>query len=64
MNRRKWLTMSAGCFATLVCEHVEASSLNSMLDVSVRDATDAFDHILLGARDLGCWLVTPIWLAA
>ncbi|MGA8510872.1 MAG: VOC family protein [Candidatus Sulfotelmatobacter sp.] len=23
-----------------------------MLDVSVRDATDAFDHILLGARDL------------
>jgi len=26
--------------------------LSSMLDVSVRDATDAFDHILLGAPDL------------
>src|SRR6202050_48882 len=52
MNRRKWMTISAGCFAALVCEHVEASSLGSMLDVSVRDATDAFDHILLGAPDL------------
>jgi hypothetical protein len=52
MNRRKWMTISAGCFAALVCEHVEASSLSSMLDVSVRDATEAFDHILLGARDL------------
>lgn len=26
--------------------------MSSMLDVSVRDATDAFDHILLGAHDL------------
>ena len=52
MNRRKWMTTSAGCFAALVCDHVEASSLSSMLDVSVRDATDAFDHILLGAPDL------------
>ena len=52
MNRRKWMTISAGYFAALVCEQVEASSLSSMLDVSVRDATDAFDHILLGAPDL------------
>jgi hypothetical protein len=52
MNRREWMTMSAGCFAALMCDHVEASSLSSMLDVSVRDATDAFDHILIGAPDL------------
>jgi hypothetical protein len=52
MNRRKWITLSAGCFAALVCEHVEASSLSSTFDVSVRDATDAFDHILLGAPAL------------
>lgn len=44
--------MSAGCFAALVCDHVEASSLSDMPDVSVRDAADAFDHILLGAPDL------------
>jgi len=44
--------MSAGCFAALVCDHVEASSLRSMLDLPMRDATDAFDHILLGAPDL------------
>ena len=44
--------MSAGCFAALVCDHVEASSLTNMLDVAVRDATDAFDHILIGAPDL------------
>ncbi len=43
--------MSAGCLAALACEG-EASSLNSMLDLSIRDATDAFDHILLGAPDL------------
>jgi len=52
MDRRKWMAMSAGCFAALVCQHVEASSLSHMLDVPVRDATDAFDHILLGAPDL------------
>src|ERR1700733_1973535 len=52
MNRRNWMTISAGCFAALVCEHLEASSVSSTLDVPVRDATDAFDHILLGARDL------------
>ena len=52
MNRRKWMTMSAGCFAALVCDHVEASPLSSMFDVPVREAKDAFDHILLGAPDL------------
>jgi Glyoxalase-like domain len=52
MNRRKWMTMSAGCFAALVCGRLETSSLSSPLDASVRDARDAFDHILLGAPDL------------
>ena len=44
--------MAVGCLAGLVCDHVEASSLSSMFDVSLRDATNAFDHILLGAPDL------------
>ena len=44
--------MSAGCFAALVCDHIEGALLRSMLDVSVRDARDAFDHILIGAPDL------------
>lgn len=44
--------MSAGCFAALACDHVEASSLTNMFDAPVRDARDAFDHILLGAPDL------------
>jgi hypothetical protein len=52
MNRREWMTMSAGCLAAVACDHVEASSLSSTFDVPVRDATDAFDHILLGASDL------------
>jgi hypothetical protein len=52
MNRRIWMTISAGCVAGLICDHVEASSLSIILDVPVRDATDAFDHILLGAPDL------------
>jgi hypothetical protein len=52
MNRREWMTMSAGCFAAILCDHVEASSLSSRLDVSVRDATEVFDHILIGAPDL------------
>jgi hypothetical protein len=38
--------------AALVCDHVEASSLRSTSDIPVRDAKDAFDHILLGAPDL------------
>jgi Glyoxalase-like domain len=44
--------MSGGCLAALACDRAKASSLNNMLDLSVRDATDAFDHILLGAPDL------------
>jgi Glyoxalase-like domain len=52
MNRRKWMTVSAGCLAALLCNHLEVFSLGSMLDVSLRDAVDAFDHILLGAPDL------------
>jgi len=52
MNRREWLTMSAGCFAALACDHSEIFSLSSMLNVPVRDARDAFDHILIGAPDL------------
>jgi len=44
--------MSAGCFAALACDDVEAASWSSMFDMSARDATDAFDHILLGAPDL------------
>jgi Glyoxalase-like domain len=42
--------MSAGCFAAMAFD--QASSLSSMLDVPMRDATDAFDHILIGAPDL------------
>jgi hypothetical protein len=52
MNRRKWITMSAGCLAGLVGERVAASSSSSIFDASLREAKDAFDHILLGASDL------------
>jgi len=52
MNRRKWLTMSAGCLAALVGDRVGASSLTAMFDAPLRDAKDTFDHILLGAPDL------------
>lgn len=52
MNRREWMIVSAGCIAGLVCGHPEASSLSSKLDASMCDATDVFDHILLGAPDL------------
>lgn len=44
--------MSAGYFVALMCGHPEASSLTSKPDGSMRDATDVFDHILLGAPDL------------
>ncbi len=44
--------MSAGCLAALVCDRVTASSFSIMSDTPVRDAKDAFDHILLGASDL------------
>jgi hypothetical protein len=55
MNRRKWITISTGCLAALVGECVAASSLNSLFgapDAPLREAKDAFDHILLGASDL------------
>lgn len=52
MNRRKWMTISAGCFAALACNRIEASSSSLIFDTSARDAKDAFDHILLGASDL------------
>jgi hypothetical protein len=44
--------MSAGCIAALVRDRVAASSLSSMFDAPLREARDAFDHILLGASDL------------
>lgn len=44
--------MSAGCFMAMVCDQPEVSSLSKVADLPVRDATDAFDHILLGASDL------------
>ncbi len=44
--------MSAGCFAVLVCDHVAAFAMSIMSDTPTRDATDAFDHILLGASEL------------
>jgi hypothetical protein len=55
MNRRKWMTMSAGCIAALVHDRAAASSLSSLFDpfdAPLREARDAFDHILLGAPDL------------
>jgi hypothetical protein len=55
MNRRKWITMSAGCLAALSGNRVAASSLSTMLDAldaPLREAKDAFDHILLGVSDL------------
>jgi hypothetical protein len=51
MDRREWMRMSTGYFAALVGNHAEPS-FSRMLDAAVRDATDAFDHILLGAPDL------------
>src|SRR5277367_3930938 len=52
MNRRKWITHLVGCLAAMVCDRVTASSVSILSDTPVRDATDAFDHILLGASDL------------
>jgi hypothetical protein len=47
--------MSAGCLAALAGNRAAASSLSTMLDAldaPIREAKDAFDHILLGASDL------------
>jgi len=44
--------MSAGGLAALVGDRLAASSLTAMFDAPLRDAKDAFDHILLGASDL------------
>ncbi len=52
MNRREWILISAGCFAAVAGERVAASSFRIMTETSLRDAQDAFDHILLGAADL------------
>jgi Glyoxalase-like domain len=52
MNRRNWITMSAGCLAVLIGDRVAPSSLSTMFDAPLREAEDAFDHILLGAPDL------------
>ena len=43
--------MSAGSFAAMVCDR-RASSFSLIPDAPVRDAKDAFDHILLGVADL------------
>ena len=44
--------MSGGCFAALACNAMKTSSLSAMFDAWAREATDAFDHILLGASNL------------
>lgn len=44
--------MSGGCVAALACNPKKTSALSSMFDDSAREATDAFDHILLGASNL------------
>jgi hypothetical protein len=47
--------MSAGCLAAVAGDRVAGSSLSGMfdaLDAPLREAKDAFDHILLGASDL------------
>lgn len=47
--------MSAGCIALLVRDRAAASSLSGVFDpfdAPLREARDAFDHILLGAPDL------------
>jgi hypothetical protein len=51
MNRRKWIAQFAGCVGAMVCAG-KASSMSILFDPQMRDAKDAFDHILLGAPDL------------
>ena len=52
MNRRGWITLSAGCLASLVSERAKALSWSTMFDPASREAIAAFDHILLGTPDL------------
>jgi hypothetical protein len=52
MNRRKWIIHSIGCLAAMACGRVRASQVSILSDIPVRDAKDAFDHILLGVSDL------------
>jgi hypothetical protein len=52
MDRREWIKMSAGCLGALLCDQAKAVLTSSMPDVPARDATDVFDHILLGAPNL------------
>jgi hypothetical protein len=41
-----------GCLAAMVCDRITASRVSILPDIPVRDAKDAFDHILLGVSDL------------
>jgi hypothetical protein len=52
MNRRKWIACSIGCFGAMVCDRIMASPVSNLSDITMRDAKDAFDHILLGVADL------------
>jgi hypothetical protein len=52
MNRRKLNTQSVACLVATLCDRGKASLLNIPSDTRVRDATEAFDHILLGTSDL------------
>jgi Glyoxalase-like domain len=52
MNRRKWIIRSLGCLAAMAGDRVRASAVSILSDIPVRDAADAFDHILLGVSDL------------
>jgi hypothetical protein len=52
MNRREWITNASAGLLALASERVLASSWIDMADSALRNAQDAFDHILLGAADL------------
>jgi hypothetical protein len=52
MNRREWIFQSVACLAAAVCDRGKASVMNIPSNPPLRDATKAFDHILLGTSDL------------
>jgi hypothetical protein len=52
MNRREWITQSVACLAAAACDRGIASVRNIPSNPPMRDATEAFDHILLGSMDL------------